>query len=384
MRPILGVLDGTHMLTVITNAFSIRSTTPATAGKSGHYLGLDLMRGIAALMVVFYHCGERFELAYLCPHGYLAVDFFFILSGFVIANAYYARLSSNELGLYRFAQLRIVRLMPMIVLGMSLGAAIELVKSGVGPFAGHALDVGTAFILGTSLVPILSPLLGSSLIFPLNGPIWSLFFEAVANALFAVCAKLRLGAGTLVAFLVVSLVVLITCIVINGKVDGGARHDDFLSGFPRIGWSFSVGVVLFRFRALAPKVDFQLPLLILVTTLVIPLPPREYDVFDIVSVFFIMPMVVWMASTAEFGPWGQSLSALSGDLSYPVYTVHIIIMRIASLISTSYQFGLAGRVSTVAFVTMATITTSALLYTFYDVPVRRWATFKLRRAARTA
>lgn len=372
------------MLTVITNAFSIRSTTPATAGKSGHYLGLDLMRGIAALVVVLYHCGERFELEYLCPHGYLAVDFFFVLSGLVIAHAYYDRLRADGLGLSRFAQLRIVRLMPIIVVGMALGAGIELVKSGAGSFPDNAVNVGTAFILGTSLVPILSPILGSNLIIPLNAPIWSLFFEGVANAIFAICAKMRLGTATLAAFLVVGGAILVYCFITTGKVDGGARTDDFLAGFPRIAWSFSVGIVLFYLRAQAPKISFQWPLLLLVTTLVMPLPPQLYDIFDVVSVFALLPLIVWMASAAEFEALGQSLSALSGDLSYPIYVIHIIVMRIVSLIATPFHFGLAGRLASTAVVVIAAITTSALLYTFYDVPARRWLTFRLKRAARAA
>lgn len=378
------VTSDARMLTVIANAFSIRSTTPATAGKSGHYLGLDLMRGIAALAVVLYHCGERFDLAYLCPHGYLAVDFFFILSGFVIAHAYYDRLRSDDLGLLRFAQLRVIRLMPMIVVGMALGAAIEVVKSGSGPFPGNVMDVGTAFILGTSLVPVLSPMLGGNLIFPLNAPIWSLFFEAVANAVFAICTKLRLGTGALGSFLIAGGILLAYCIVATGKVDGGARTDDFLAGFPRIAWSFSIGIVLFHLRDRAPRASFQWPLLLLVTTLVMPLPPEGHDIFDVVGAFALLPMIVWMASAAKFGPLGQSLSALSGDLSYPVYAIHIIVMRVVSLIATPFHFGLAGRLSCTVAVVIAAITTSALLYTCYDVPARRWLTYRLKRSARAS
>lgn len=72
-----------------------------------------------------------------------------------------------------------------------------------------------------------------------------------------------------------------------------------------------------------------------------------------------------------------------GDLSYPVYATHIIIMRIVSLIAAPFQFGLVGRMSSTGAVVMAAITTSALLYTFYDVPVRRWLTLRLKRAERT-
>lgn len=52
-----------------------------------HYEILDGLRGVAALLVIFYHVFECFDWS-PAPHGYLAVDFFFVLSGFVIGYAY--------------------------------------------------------------------------------------------------------------------------------------------------------------------------------------------------------------------------------------------------------------------------------------------------------
>ena len=65
-----------------------------------HYGILDGLRGVAALMVIWYHIFEGFATSPIDQkfnHGYLAVDFFFILSGFVIGYAYDDRWKSMKI-----------------------------------------------------------------------------------------------------------------------------------------------------------------------------------------------------------------------------------------------------------------------------------------------
>lgn len=91
-----------------------------------HYALLDGLRGVAALLVLWYHVHEGFAFASGAPiigsinYGYLAVDFFFMLSGFVIGYAYAARLH-RSMSLGNFARRRLIRLHPMVVFGALLG-----------------------------------------------------------------------------------------------------------------------------------------------------------------------------------------------------------------------------------------------------------------------
>ena len=88
--------------------------------SKNHYEILDGLRGVAAVMVVLFHLFETFtggnHLIQIINHGYLAVDFFFVLSGFVIGYAYDNRWAKMTLG--GFFKRRLIRLHPMIILGM--------------------------------------------------------------------------------------------------------------------------------------------------------------------------------------------------------------------------------------------------------------------------
>ena len=86
------------------------------------YATLDGLRGAAAMVVVFVHFHALYHLPEI-EHGYLAVDLFFAMSGFVIANAYDRKLSSGELNWQKYFVLRLFRLYPLYFAGLALGVA---------------------------------------------------------------------------------------------------------------------------------------------------------------------------------------------------------------------------------------------------------------------
>ena len=90
-----------------------------------HYEILDGLRGVAAVMVIIFHLFEAHaggsHLTQIINHGYLAVDFFFMLSGFVIGYAYDDRWNRMTVG--TFFKRRIIRLHPMVIMGSIVGAA---------------------------------------------------------------------------------------------------------------------------------------------------------------------------------------------------------------------------------------------------------------------
>ena len=155
----------------------IANTQPAT---KPHYMILDGLRGVAALTVVIFHILETHSTSHLdlmMNHGYLAVDFFFLLSGFVIGYAYDDRWDRLTIG--SFLRRRFERLQPLVVLGMTLGAiGFYFTDSTIWPLI-HTVPVWkliVVWLIGCTILPIpLSmDIRGWQEMHPLNSVGWSL------------------------------------------------------------------------------------------------------------------------------------------------------------------------------------------------------------------
>jgi peptidoglycan/LPS O-acetylase OafA/YrhL len=335
-----------------------------------HYAGLDALRGVAALGVVGYHFGTRLDLPFLFPRGYLAVDFFFVLSGVVVAKAYAQRLIDGTLSVSDFYLLRLIRLLPMIVVGTLLAAAIELYRPGVTDQTQHLSDVAVATVLGMFVVPILWQTTLEHTIFPLNGPVWSLFFEIVANLVFAPFLKFRSGL-TLSLILFASAVLLLWGGYILGGTDLGPLPANFWFGFARVGWSFTVGIALYNWRHRAPKVPFAVLTIALVALLLVPESRQWGTVFDFACVLVILPSLVFAASRTEFQATGRELSRMIADWSYPVYAIHYPLVRAMALIVKRLNWISSARLMAALIGASVIVAVSAMAYKFYDEPVRR-------------
>ena len=175
------------------NQFSVFSDT------KNHYEILDGLRGVAAFMVVIFHLLEAFyggnHLKQLMNHGYLAVDFFFVLSGFVVGYAYDDRWGKMTLG--GFFKRRIIRLHPMVIMGMIIGAigfyfsASPIVFPGISEVPVWKMLI--VMVIGFTLIPVPTSMdiRGWSEMHPLDGPGWSLFFEYIANILYGLFIRLK-------------------------------------------------------------------------------------------------------------------------------------------------------------------------------------------------
>uniref|UniRef100_UPI00286BBA1D acyltransferase family protein n=1 Tax=Sphingomonas sp. TaxID=28214 RepID=UPI00286BBA1D len=196
---------------------------------------LDGLRGIAAIIVLLHHASAQVGGFPLFGSGYLAVDFFFMLSGYVVALAYERRLA-GELGAARFMVLRIKRLYPLMAIGIIAGAAVALAGGMPGAAVGWHLAAQLAF------VPIIA---GSAGLYILNGVQWSLFFELFANAMHAV--QLRRWSGRAMVAAVIASLVLLAWTASRFEWFGlGDRGNNFIGGFPRVAFAYCVGVAMVR------------------------------------------------------------------------------------------------------------------------------------------
>ena len=258
----------------------------AFSDTKAHYDLLDGLRGVAALMVIWYHVFEGFAFASnsaieTLNHGYLAVDFFFILSGFVIGYAYDDRWGKS-LTMKDFFKRRLIRLHPMVVLGAVLGAITFCIQGSVQWDGTHvAISMVMLSLLCTIFfIPAIPgagyEVRGNGEMFPLNGPCWSLFFEYIGNILYALFIR-RLSNKAL-AVMVVLLGVALTSFAIfdvstYGNIGVGWTLDgvNFLGGSLRMLFPFSLGMLLSRnFKPVKVKGAFWICTLVLIALFSVP------------------------------------------------------------------------------------------------------------------
>ena len=215
-----------------------------------HYLILDGLRGVAALIVIVYHVFELYSDTPL-PHGYLAVDFFFILSGFVIGYAYDDRWGKMTVG--GFFKRRLIRLHPMVVMGAVIGAITFLIQGSV-QWDGTHIGIGwvmLAMLCTMFMIPAVpggaTEVRGNGEMFPLNGPSWSLFFEYIGNILYALLLR-RLPKWALAIVCAVSGALLIGISVRDGFLGVGWSFVDggFWGGLIRMLFPYSLGMLMAR------------------------------------------------------------------------------------------------------------------------------------------
>ena len=280
---------------------------------SGRFLALDAMRGVAAYIVVVHHAFGPAGPANPLRSGYLAVDFFFVLSGFVMSQAYDERFR-HRLTFRKFASARVRRLAPTMWIGILLGAAA---------FYSTSHDLGTAWTLAF-FAALFMPLLGANLgIYPLNGVQWSLFFELAANAIHGTVLW-RLGARLLAFVAVLSFALLALGSYSQGSVAVGDTTGTFLLGFPRVAFGYIAGILLHRFhsRLRLPSMRADLPALTLVVLIAAVSWKNSWGT-EVLAVA-AMPAIVVAGSFATTSM--PRLCDYLGRLSFPVYAIHLPIL----------------------------------------------------------
>lgn len=333
------------------------------------FLALDGLRGIAALAVFTVHPADH-TLATWLPGSYLAVDLFFLLSGFIIAHAYGDKLG-RDMGVPQFVLARYIRLAPMHLLGAAIGFAVLAwlgldAGRNIAPLAGAAAS-SLAFLPATPFVP-------EQALFPLNYPAWSLFFEIVANSAFALILVFapRLKISPLIALAGGCLV---AAGLSYGSLDAGVRYDGFLLALARVAFSFFMGVALFRLWKRKPaSIGAPAPMLALVMLAIFAIPAAGLQAaFDLVVVMIVFPALIFLGASSQPKALAGACKTL-GAASYPFYAIHVpMLLLLDTCIATTgaapslAAFGLSG-----VLVVCALIFGLALaLDRFYDQPVRK-------------
>ncbi len=354
-----------------------------------HYEILDGLRGVAALSVVLFHILETFHLgnAFTHPfnHGYLAVDFFFLLSGFVVAYAYDDRW--NRMTVSDFFKRRLIRLQPMVVMGNVIGALMFYLQAGPSfPLiaATPLWKLVVVMLVGCTMIPLLPSMdiRGWQEMHPLDGPAWSLFFEYIANIFYAL--GLRKASNRVLALLTTLSAALLLHLLLlgpRGDVIGGwmINAEQLHIGFARLLFPFFAGMLLMRLgKRIHVRGAFLWCSLLLVAAFGVPRLGGQqhlwmnglYEGFVILVVF---PVIIAMGAGDNVrGGVEEKVCRFLGDISYPIYITHyaLIYTYTAWVIDRKPSITKSAPMGVALFVAAVVIPYGCLK--LYDEPVRRW------------
>ena len=327
---------------------------------------LDGLRGVAALMILLYHVFNDAKSFFVWPtpvnefyHGFLGVDFFFILSGFVMGYAYDKALETN-MTLGSFIKRRLIRLHPMVVMGVLIGLVAFIVQ-GCTKWDGTEVTMQAlmyATLLGLFLIP--SPtdmdVRGNTEAFPLNGPHWSLFFEYIGSLLYGLLLH-RLSTKWLRVWVASSIISIAgyALLIEGGGIAYGWSSEpaNLCGGLLRMLYAYPMGLLMARvFRERQPK-------------------PIRGHMFLLCSLF---PTIIWFGARGIVSGWRQKAVSFLGRLSYPLYAVHfpLIYLYISWVQRSGYTYEGHSQPWTAALITLAASLIIAILcLLLYDEPLRR-------------
>lgn len=329
------------------DAHEIKASIPFTGKRS--FAAIEGYRGLAALAVSTGH-SVVFFTDYAPFHSYLAVDFFFILSGIVLAHSYDDRLMTGRINAWGFFKLRALRLYPVILMASLLAIFVHglvlAAHSDATPFHDYP-----SLALSGVLTALLIPQVWMGEFFPLNMPFWSLFFELIVNIVYGAARRLLQG-WRLVALILASVVAMIALTPPSLSFDQGFHTQYGWLALARACYGFFIGVFISRSVRGAP-VNANLAFLGGCAALMaIFWAPQLAGVpFDLIATLFLLPPVAWLAVKIEPVGMLKRASRFMGKASYPLYAFNMpsVMLGAAIVTVTSLRHILAGWLIGIAF-----------------------------------
>lgn len=347
-----------------------------------HFEVLDGLRGIAALSVVIFHFMEVAYTDYsqdFIGHGFLAVDFFFCLSGFVIAYAYDDRI--GKMGVVEFFKSRLIRLHPLVILGSILGLFAFLFD----PFGGHPEAYSTGrivviFLASIFMIPF--PVVQDRAFncFGFDAPAWSLFWEYIANIVFAVVLW-RVGRRLLFILTIVAAMVLCVVCYRAGNLMGGWGKGNEWDGGASVAFSFLAGMLVYRSKwIIKNKLGFVGMAILLFLAFVSPFSKWNF-ISEPLIVIIYFPLVVALGAGAIPAERIRKFCVFLGMLSYPLYMTHYTFIWMFANYFAANKPGPGKLAIIISCCALLMIGFAWLVMVVYDTPVRAYLSRKRKQVS---
>ena len=303
-------------------------------------------------------------------HGFLAVDFFFCLSGFVIAYAYDNRI--GKMGVLEFFKSRIIRLHPLVIAGSVLGLLAFLFD----PFGGHLELYSTgkiilAFFCSVLLIPL--PVIADRgfNLFSFNAPAWSLFWEYVANIVYAFVLY-KINRGYLLLLTILSAVAVCLVCYRSGNLMGGWSGPTFWDGSARISYSFLAGLLIYRSDwIIKNKLGFIGVAILLFLAFIMPFSKWNW-LSEPLVVLFYFPLLIALGAGAALNPGLKKICIFLGNSSDPLYMTHYAVLWMFGNYYGSHKPGTMQLALIITAALILLVATAYLIMIVYDIPVRKY------------
>ncbi|WUR14004.1 acyltransferase [[Empedobacter] haloabium] len=332
---------------------------------------LDGLRGMAALFVLALHWNFLFKLSF--SKSYLAVDLFFMLSGFVLAHAYEAKLRSGAMTPDAFMRNRLTRLYPLYALSVLVATGLQAARSLTGTHGGPA--VGEWMVAGVFALSFLPwAVAGASALFAMNVCYWSLSQEVLVNLIYGYACRAA-GKAAVPAVVCVTGVALVALAVSTGSLDHGYQFNtvSLVGGCTRAFFGIGMGMLLYRHRDRLRGIGRLLPAWCAfpLVAMVFVAPPMPHGwLFDLASVLIVLPLATVVAAASEpTSAWQLRTMHALGNSSYPLYLLHVPFATVAYKVASTVP----GWERSAATVMAGLLFLLCLqLDKRFDVPVRAW------------
>ena len=283
--------------------------------------GLDALRGIAALCVVGLHSHAIFPyFPDVLGKGYLGVDFFLMLSGYLMARITEPRLAAG-LSPASFMQARYKRFWPTVAFGSVIGIPFLWVRTG-----GDPLRFGSALVANMALLPYPA----DHLLFPLNVPVWTILAELVANGAHVLLLR-RIGSRLLACLALALFVATAWSAIAYGSLDAGARPSNAVYGIARVFFAYVLGILLWRYRKVTERLPMPgwlaLPAMPAAMVLAWALGWRGWP-FDLAFVVLLCPLII--AGALRIAK-DTAAGRFSAEFSFPLFAVHVPVLEAARM-----------------------------------------------------